>query len=201
VTRNGCAVLAVITLTVGALATVRLASAGSPRVVMSIAAHHAPTVSDSAGQASATLSVLSQHFDAFLEPRIASDSIPTWLVNGSASAGPDSRAFVWALPSADGVCIEILRTSGQRAAQWYGTTSETETGTVIVAVPASGRRIQLVGFVDGNASIVTAEPGKRRRVVGVVNNTWTITTEPGIRMVTVRGASGRVRTFRFSVTA
>ena len=119
----------------------------------------APPVS--AGRATTDETALSEHFDAFLEPRIGPYTFPSWLVGQplASSTGfapdPDLAVYLaplsdgwsaWVIPAARGVCLEAVAASSHSANEACASLVTADAGGLSVRYRGRGDTVGVVGL-------------------------------------------------------
>jgi hypothetical protein len=169
-----------------------------------------------AARAERVLSALFGTFDAFVEPLISAtpvrSALGTWLARGHGLAHVDADPALatylaplpdglaaWAVPGADGVCLELVATDG-RATGACGSVAFAKSGRIVTTIGASGA-VRLVGFVpDSNRWVRIVGGAGRSESARVTNNVWMALVGAGDSYsLSVRDAAGAEQTFRLSI--
>lgn len=152
--------------------------------------------------------MLSEHFDAFIEPRVGPSALPGWLgreADGSA-ADPGFAVYLaplpdrwsgWAITGGRGVRLEAAAAGGRGAYGACGSLTTAEAGALIVQVPGHAGTVTLLGFApDVDSAVELNSAGASPRTVPVINNLQMAISPTGRGSIRLRDTFGTVRSFR-----
>jgi hypothetical protein len=159
-----------------------------------------------AAEAIGTEAVLSEHFDAFLEPRISPTPFPGWLahrlLHTADAVFPDPAFAVylaplaggwagWVIPGAHGVCVEAVNDRSHQARGDCGTVVSAERDMLVASYPGPGDTTQLLGLAPDTGTQVELHAGEHaKRMVAITNNAWTSVVPAATRSIAVLGRAG-----------